>query len=149
MWLVLLEIINGDSGNYSPNLLRLLGTKIAAAFITRQRPPEQKLFQAIILQALEDAISTSGVKKDTYWKEDSHKWFLENSKSFQDICWNADLDPEVIREKYISLVDNGKVVFNELQKSWINYRECYRLYRAAKTKEERKQIKKRIDKLDR
>ena len=40
------------------------------------------LFQAIILQELEDAISTSGVKKDTYWKEDSHKWFLENSKSF-------------------------------------------------------------------
>jgi hypothetical protein len=47
------------------------------------------------------------------------------------------------------LVDNGKVVFNELQKSWINYRECYRLYRAAKTKEERKEIKKRIDKLGR
>ena len=44
---------------------------------------------------------------------------------------------------------NGKVVFNELQKSWINYRECYRLYRAAKTKEERKEIKKRIDKLNR
>ena len=84
--------------NYSPNLLRLLGTKLAAEFITRQRPPEQKLFQAIILQALEDAISTSGVKKDTYWKEDSHKWFLENSKSFQEICWFADLDPEVIRE---------------------------------------------------
>ena len=107
------------------------------------------MLRKAILQALEDAISTSGVKKDTYWKEDSHKWFLENSKSFQDICWNADLDPEVIREKYVSLVDSGKVVFNELQKSWINYRECYRLYRAAKTKEERKQIKKRIDKLDR
>ena len=135
--------------NYSPNLLRLLGTKLAAEFITRQRPPEQKQFQAIILQALEDAIITSGVKKDTYWKEDSHKWFLENSKSFQEICWFADLDPEVIREKYVSLVDNGKVVFNELQKSWINYRECYRLYRAAKTKEERKEIKKRIDKLNR
>ena len=130
--------------NYSPNLLRLLGTKLAAEFITRQRPPEQKLFQAIILQALEDAISTSGVKKDTYWKEDSHKWFLENSKSFQEICWFADLDPEVIREKYVSLVDNGKVVFNELQKSWINYREFYKLYRNAKSKEERADIKKKV-----
>ncbi len=146
---MLLENIKGYSVNYSPSLLKLLGTKLASAFITKQRPPEQKLFQAIILQALEDATNTSGVKKDTYWKEDSHKWFLENSKAFQEVCWFADMDPEVIREKYISLVDNGKVVFNELQKTWINYRECYRLYRAAKTKEERKEIKKRIDRLDR
>ena len=130
--------------NYSPNLLRLLGTKIAAAFITRQRPPEQKLFQAIILQALEDATSTSGVKKDTYWKEDSHKWFLENSRDFQDICWNADMDPEMVREEYIKLIDNGKIKFTELQRSWINYREFYKLYRNAKSKEERAEIKKKV-----
>ena len=60
---MLLENIRGYSVNYSPNLLRLLGTKLAAEFITRQRPPEQKLFQAIILQALEDAIRQVVLKK--------------------------------------------------------------------------------------
>ena len=135
--------------SYSPNLLKNLGIKLAMEFAREKRPAEIRLFQAILLQAFEDSLSMSGFKRETYWKEDSHKWFLENSRSFQEICWFADLDPEVIREKYVSLVDNGKVVFNELQKSWINYRECYRLYRAAKTKEERKEIKKRIDKLGR
>ena len=146
--LELRERINDYYVNYSPDLLRLLGTNLAASFVTRKRPPEQKLFQAIILQAFEDAVSKSGFKRETYWKEDSHKWFLENSKDFQKTCWLADIDPSIIRERYIHLFKQGEIEFTELQKSWINYRECYRLYREAKTKEERVEIKKRIDKLN-
>ena len=130
--------------SYSPNLLKNLGIKLAMEFLKEKRPPEIRLFQAILLQAFEDSMSVSNFKKDTYWKEDSHKWFLENSIDFQDVCWNADLDPQVIREEYLKLIKKGVVKFSKLQKSWMNYREYYRAYRRAKTKEERAEVKKKI-----
>ena len=54
------------------------------------------------------------------------------------------MDPELIREEYLKLIRGGVVKFNKVQRSWINYREYYRLYRAAKTKEERADIKKKV-----
>ncbi len=130
--------------SYSPNLLKNLGIKLAMEFVKENRPPEVRLFQAILLQAFEDSLSVSGFKRDTYAKEDSHKWFMSNCKDFQDVCWNADMDPQLIREEYLKLIKKGVVKFSKLQKSWINYREYYRLYRAAKTKEERAEIKKKV-----
>ena len=50
----------------------------------------------------------------------------------------------MVREEFVKLIRKGKVKFTELQKSWINYREFYRLYRAASSKEERAEIKKRV-----
>lgn len=106
--------------------------------------PEQRLFQAIIVQALEDALSVSVFKKESYWKHDAHKWFLGNTPDFQDVCWSADLDPEFIRDEYIKMIREKKIYFNKLQMSWINYRELYKLYRNANSKEERKKIRELI-----
>ena len=130
--------------SYSPNLLKNLGIKLAMMFTREKRPAEIRLFQAILLQAFEDSLSMSGFKRETYWKEDSYKWFLEDSKDFQYICWNADMDPQVVRDEFVKLMKNGKIKFTELQKSWINYREFYKHYRNAKTKEEREEVKRKI-----
>ena len=130
--------------SYSPNLLKNLGIKLAMMFTQEKRPAEIRLFQAILLQAFEDSLSMSGFKRETYWKEDSYKWFLEDSKDFQYVCWNADMDPQVVRDEFVKLMKNGKIKFTELQKSWINYREFYKHYRNAKTKEEREEVKRRI-----
>ena len=130
--------------SYSPNLLKNLGIKLAMEFAREKRPAEIRLFQAILLQAFEDSLSMSGFKRETYWKEDSYKWFLEDSKDFQYVCWNADMDPQVVRDEFIKLMRKGKIKFTELQRSWINYREFYKHYRNAKTKEEREEVKKRI-----
>ena len=113
-------------------------------FAREKRPAEIRLFQAILLQAFEDSLSMSGFKRETYWKEDSYKWFLEDGKDFQYVCWNADMDPQVVRDEFIKLMKNGKIKFTELQRSWINYREFYKHYRNAKTKEERQEVKKKI-----
>ena len=130
--------------SYSPNLLKNLGIKLAMMFTQQKRPAEIRLFQAILLQAFEDSLSMSGFKRETYWKEDSYKWFLEDGKDFQYVCWNADMDPQVVRDEFVKLMKNGKIKFTELQKSWINYREFYKHYRNAKTKEEREEVKKKI-----
>ena len=90
--------------SYSPNLLKILGTDIAAQVINK-RSPEERLFQAIILQAFEDALTTHGSKQESYLKKDAHDWLLENNKSFQGICWYAGFEPDIIngekKEEYV------------------------------------------------
>ena len=125
----------------APSLLKFLGIKLSLEITKPKAYSEQRLFQAILVQALEDAVNSSGFKKDTYHKYDSHCWFLNNSIEFQDVCWGADMDPEFVRGEYLKLVDVEKIHFTKLQRSWIRYRELYRKYRNAGSKEERRYIK--------
>ena len=129
----------------SPSLLKLLGIKLAMELTKSKVISEQRLFQAIIVQALEDVMNPSSFKKETYWKEDAYKWFYDNSEDFQDVCWGADMDPDMIRDEFKKLVKCKKIYFTKLQNHWLNYRELYKLYREAENKEERRKIKKRID----
>ena len=131
----------------SPNLLKNLGIKLSMELTRPKELAEQRLFQAILVQALEDVLNPSNFKKETYWKEDAYKWFFSNSKDFQDVCWAADMDPELIRGEFIKLINNKKIKFNKKQQRWLNYRELYRLYREASSKEERRKIRKKITKL--
>jgi len=128
----------------APSLLKFLGIKLSLEIIKPKSFAEQRLFQAILVQALEDAVNISGFKKETYHKHDSHRWFMENSIDFNDVCWGADMDPEFVRGEYLKLVNTGKIHFTKLQRSWISYRSLYKRYRAASTKEERRIIKKLI-----
>jgi hypothetical protein len=128
----------------SPGLLKNLGIKLAMELTKAKELSEHRLFQAILVQALEDALNPSNFKKEIYWKEDAHRWFMENSKDFQNVCWSADMDPEMIRGEYLKLIKNKKIIFSEYQQHWLNYRELYRLYREAGSKEERREIKKII-----
>jgi len=90
-------------------------------------------------------MNISSFKKESYWKEDAYKWFYSNSEDFQDVCWAADMDPELIRGEFFKLIKLKKIQFSKMQTHWLNYRELYRLYREADSKEERREIKKRID----
>ena len=131
----------------SPNLLKNLGIKLSMELTRPKELAEQRLFQAILVQALEDVLNPSNFKKETYWKEDAYKWFYGNSEDFQDVCWAADMDPELIRGEFIKLINNKKIKFSNKQQRWLNYRELYRLYREASNKEERREIRKKITKL--
>ena len=121
-----------------------MGIKLAMELTGHKVQAEQRLFQAIIVQALEDVTNPSSFKKETYWKEDAYKWFFNNSQDFQDVCWSADMDPEMVRGEFLKLVRNKKIIFSKLQVHWLNYRKLYKLYREAGSKEERREIKKSI-----
>ena len=75
---------------------------------------------------------------------DTFPWFYNNSKDFQEVCWSADMDPEMVRGEFMKLIKVGKIVFSKIQTHWLNYRKLYKLYREAGSKEERREIKKRI-----
>jgi hypothetical protein len=113
---------------------------MAAEVLSPKTSSEQRLFQAIVLQAFEDALTTQGSKQESYLKKDAHDWFLEKNKTFDSVCWNAGFDPDLIHEKYKKLLKDGKVVFTELQKEWVRYRGLYRDYRAADNSKDRKNI---------
>ena len=53
--------------SYSPNLLRILGIKLANELTKDNLISEQRVFKAILIQALEDAMSNSVFKRETYW----------------------------------------------------------------------------------
>jgi len=126
--------------SYTPNLLKILGTSMSAQILKEDKSPEQKLFQAIVLQAFEDVLTTHGNKQDSYLKKDAHDWFLNKNNRFNDICWYAGFDPEIINEKYKKLLAEGKIKFTRLQEAWIEYRNLYKNYRAANTSVERRNI---------
>ena len=91
----------------APSLLKFLGTKLSLEIVKPKAYAEQRLFQAILVQALEDATNLSNYKKETYNKHESHLWFVNNSNDFKDICWGADIDPDFVRGEYLKLIDDG------------------------------------------
>ena len=115
----------------APSLLKYLGTKLSLAITKPKAFAEQRLFQAIIVQALEDATNPSNFKRETYHKHDSHCWFIDNSDDFQQVCWGAELDPDFVRGEYLKMVDEKKIKFSSMQVSWLRYRELYKKYREA------------------
>jgi len=125
----------------APSLLKYLGTKLSLAITKPKAFAEQRLFQAILVQALEDATNPSNFKRETYHKHDSHCWFVDNSEDFQQVCWGAELDPDFVRGEYLKMVDNGKIIFTKMQVAWIRYRSLYKRYREAKSKDERREIR--------
>ena len=125
----------------APSLLKYLGTKLSLAITKPKAFAEQRLFQAILVQALEDATNPSNFKRETYHKHDSHCWFIDNSVDFQNVCWGAELDPDFVRGEYLKMVDNGKIIFTKMQVAWIRYRSLYKRYREAKSKDERREIR--------
>jgi len=125
----------------APSLLKFLGTKLSLAITKPKAFAEQRLFQAILVQALEDATNPSNFKRETYHKHDSHCWFVDNSEDFQHVCWGAELDPDFVRGEYLKMVDSGKIIFTKMQVAWIRYRSLYKRYREAKSKDERRKIR--------
>lgn len=133
--------------SFSPSLLKILGTSISYALLDTARPCEQRLFQAIIVQAFEDALNPSPTKTETYYKIDAHNWFMYPDTMFEKICWLAGFDPDIITDRYKRLQDTGQVTFSKTQKTWVEYRKLYKDYRGANCSSERKIIMERIRKL--
>jgi hypothetical protein len=121
-------------------LLEILGTRISRELTREQRLPEEKLFQAIILQAFEDALNMGEQKNDAYTKQDSFNWFSTLSDDFDKVCWFANFEPEVIRHKFNELTSKKVIYYTKKQLKWLRYRWLYKEYRRVKNKFERRKI---------
>ena len=129
----------------SPHLLKIMGTNLATEFVREPKIPDQRLYQAVIIQAFEDCLYTLGGKQEAYYKNDAHEWFLNKSPDFEKICYMAGLEPDMVHRRYKRCLEEKIIVFTEVQRHWIEYKNEYKNYRAADSKEERRSVKKRID----
>ena len=134
--------------SYSPHLLKSLGTNITSVLIQENRPCEQRLFQAILVQAFEDALNPNPSKTETYYKIDAHNWFMYPDSVLVKICWLAGFDPDIITDRYKKLQATGQVTFTKIQQNWVKYRDLYKQYRATSSSEERREIMKQIKSLE-
>ena len=84
---------------YSPDLLRLMGTKITADILAENHiNNEQKLWRHVILNAFEDCRIEAGDRKSSLNKTDAHFW-IAKSKDFDQICWWAGWEPEELMQQ--------------------------------------------------
>jgi len=121
-----------------------MGINLAKHLLEEKVPSEVRLWRAVIVVAFEDVSSDSLNKIDAYRKKEAHTWLLGKSKDFEQVCYYAEIDPEFVKDRYQWLRDQGSVKFTRIQRLWLEYRACYRVYRGTLTKEQRSRIMARI-----
>ena len=95
----------------SPHLLKIMGTNLATEFVREPKIPDQRLYQAVIIQAFEDCLYTLGGKQEAYYKKDAHEWFLNKSPDFEKICYMAGLEPDMVHRRYKRCLEEKIIVF--------------------------------------
>jgi hypothetical protein len=97
--------------------------------------PEQKLWRAVLCQALYDALSDFKnqmlIEDD---RQDARYWFRDKPRSFHEVCRNAGFDPNYVYEKVKKLMNLKNL--NKLGIVW-NYERKNKDYRKEEYKYER------------
>lgn len=87
--------------------------------------PEIKLWRAVIQRAFEDVIYPGMERSLIMFKYQAHLWFVDDSKHFKIICNLAELNEEMVRDKYLNMVDKEQIYFTKEQINYINWRKKY------------------------
>jgi hypothetical protein len=124
-----------------------MGMNIASKLIEKEADPETKLWRAVIILALEDVTNKNQNRLDSVLKGRAHDWLTSNSRDFEIVCINADLEPKFVRERYLTALEKGLISFTKRQNLNIKYTDAYDNLRNAKEKQERKRWQKVIDDL--
>jgi predicted transcriptional regulator len=97
--------------------------------------PEQKLWRAVLCQALYDALSDFKnqmlIEDD---RQDARYWFRDKPRSFHEVCRNAGFDPNYVHQKVKKLMNLKNL--NKLGIVW-NYERKNKDYRQEEYNYER------------
>ena len=129
---------------YSLTLLKLMGINLSKYLLQQEVPREVKMWRAVITLAFEDVASNSVAKVDAYRKQEAHTWLLGKTDDFKQVCYYAEIEPEFVIDRYQWLRDQGSVKFTRIQRLWLEYKACYKVYRGQVTKDQRQRIMARI-----
>lgn len=133
--------------NLSNKVLKLLGMKIASQMLETETPPETKLWRAVITLAVEDVLNRSQSRNESVLKAEAHDWFVSGGEDFDIVCFNAELDPDFIRDRYLRALDTGHVTFTKKQHMQVKYTQMYETMRKEKNVQKRKRLQKTLEKL--
>jgi len=133
--------------NLSNKVLKLLGMKIASQMLETEVTPETKLWRAVITLAVEDVLNRSQSRNESVMKAEAHDWFVGGGEDFDLVCFNAELDPDFVRDRYLRALDTGHVTFTKKQHMQVKYTEMYETMRKEKHVQKRKRLQKTLEKL--
>ena len=124
-----------------------MGLNVAEKLIENTPNPDVRIWRAVIALALEDVMITNQNRTESVLKGDAHDWFCSNSDDFKMVCFQAELDPRFVRERYLDALEKGIIKFTRKQNLNISYTKEYEKLRRAITKEQRRKHNAVIDKL--
>jgi|TARA_R100000027_G_C2224128_1_gene87036 hypothetical protein len=133
--------------NISAKILKIMGLNVAEKLIENTPNPDVRIWRAVIALALEDVMITNQNRTESVLKGDAHDWFCSNSDDFKMVCFQAELDPRFVRERYLDALEKGIIKFTRKQNLNISYTKEYEKLRRATTKEQRRKHNAVIDKL--
>ena len=133
----------------SPYLYKLMGLSFTRSVIDKKLSPEHKLWRAVVINAFDDTMITLSDRKSSVQKIEAHNWILQESRDYRKVCEWALLDPEEMKEHYISALKRKVIAFTKKQVRWAEYNKIYKVLFCDISVEQKKMIRRRLDELRR
>ena len=131
----------------SPYLYKLMGVSFTRSVIDKRLNPEHKLWRAVVINAFDDTMITLSDRKSAVQKIEAHNWILQESRDYREVCEWALLDPEEMREHYISALKRKVIAFTKKQVRWAEYNKIYKVLSCDISVDQKRLIRRRLDEL--
>jgi hypothetical protein len=115
--------------------------------IDKRLNPEHKLWRAVVINAFDDTMITLSDRKSAVQKIEAHNWILQESRDYREVCEWALLDPEEMREHYISALKRKVIAFTKKQVRWAEYNKIYKVLSCDISVDQKRLIRRRLDEL--
>ena len=126
-----------------------MGLSFTRSVIDKRLNPEHKLWRAVVINAFDDTMITLSDRKSSVQKIEAHNWILQESRDYREVCEWALLDPEEMKEHYISALKRKVIAFTKKQVRWAEYNKIYKVLFCDVSVEQKKMIRRRLDELRR
>tara|TARA_R100001591_G_scaffold56357_1_gene66059 strand:+ start:204 stop:668 length:465 start_codon:yes stop_codon:yes gene_type:complete len=131
----------------SPYLYKLMGLSFTRSVVDKKLNPEHKLWRAVVINAFDDTMITLSDRKSSVQKIEAHNWILQESRDYREVCEWALLDPEEMKEHYISALKRKVISFTKKQVRWAEYNKIYKVLFCDVSVEQKKRVRRRLDEL--
>lgn len=130
----------------SPFVFRIMGMKFTRIFSSSEKlEPEQRLWRAVVLNALEDCMNTGSDRKTSLQKIRAHNWVLNKDEDFETVCYWASVEPDDINETYKGALFKKNIRFTSRQVMWFDYDKLYQKMLASEQPIEKRKFRKKVD----
>ena len=126
-----------------------MGLSFTRSVIDKRLNPEHKLWRAVVINAFDDTMITMSDRKSSVQKIEAHNWILQESRDYREVCEWALLDPEEMKEHYISALKRKVIAFTKKQVRWAEYNKIYKVLFCDVSVEQKKMIRRRLEELRR
>ena len=124
-----------------------MGLSFTRSVVDKKLNPEHKLWRAVVINAFDDKMITLSDRKSSVQKIEAHNWILQESRDYREVCEWALLDPEEMKEHYISALKRKVITFTKKQVRWAEYNRIYKALFCDINVDQKKLIRRRLDEL--